>query len=144
MSGAFTPQQEMTRYLVDTTALIDFSKGRDPARTRLLEMIEAGDDLGVSAVNVAEFYTGIPADKRAVWDEFFRSLAYWEITRAAAVHAGLQRYDFLRRGQTLSTTDALVAAVAWEQHATLITNNIKDYPMTDIRLVSLIHEEPGH
>lgn len=53
----------MTRYLLDTTALIDFSKGREPARTRIPQMIAAGDELAVCAVNVAEFYAGVQPEQ---------------------------------------------------------------------------------
>jgi predicted nucleic acid-binding protein len=129
----------MTRFLLDTTALIDFSKRREPTRSRILSMIRAGDELGVCAINVAEFYTGvIPATERPALDQFIRSLAYWEITFGAAVRAGRYRYDFLRAGQTLSTSDVLVAAVARERYATLVTSNQKRYPMTDITLLSFV------
>lgn len=127
----------MTRYLLDTTALIDFSKGREPTCSRLLALIAAGDELGVCAINIAEFYSGIPIDKRDVWNEFINSLSYWDITREAAIHAGCDRYDFARKGQTLATTDALIAAVARDRQATLMTNNVKDYPMSDITVLSL-------
>lgn len=127
----------MRRYLLDTTALIDFSKDREPARSTLLSMIEQGDDVGVCAINIAEFYTGIPPEKRRVWNEFITSLSYWEISREAAIQAGQDRYHFARQGISISTTDALVAAVAREKAATLVTNNIKDYPMEGITLLPL-------
>ncbi len=127
----------MTRYLLDTTALIDFSKNREPARSRILEMISGGDELGVCAINVAEFYTGVPPDKRPVWDEFISSLRFWDINRDTARQAGIYRYDFGRKGVVLSTTDTLVAAVASEHHAVVVTNNLKDYPMDDVELMAL-------
>lgn len=127
----------MTRYLLDTTTLIDFSKDREPTRSRILSLIRAGDELGVCCINVAEFYTGIPPDKRAVWDEFMTSLTYWDMTREAAIRAGQDRFEFLRQGRTLSTPDALIAAMAQELRATLITENTKDYPTTDVTLLSL-------
>jgi tRNA(fMet)-specific endonuclease VapC len=127
----------MTRYLLDTTALIDFSKNREPARSRILRMISAGDDIGVCAINAAEFYTGVPPAQRPLWDEFFASLGFWEIGRDTARQAGVYRYDFARRGIILSTTDAMVAAVAKERGAVLVTNNLKDYPMSEIELLAL-------
>lgn len=127
----------MTRYLLDTTALIDFSKGRESACSRLLQMIHAGDELGVCAINVAEFYAGIPPEKRPTWDEFVDALRYWEISRAAARSAGHFRHDFARQGKVLSTTDALVAAVAQEQGAVIVTNNVKDYPMEGVQILAL-------
>lgn len=49
----------MIRYLVDTTTVIDFSKGVEPVSSRLLALIDAGDDVGVCAVVVAEFSSGL-------------------------------------------------------------------------------------
>jgi predicted nucleic acid-binding protein len=100
-------------------------------------MIDTGEELGICAINVAEFYSGVPVSERTIWDDFIGALAYWEITRDGATKAGHDRHGFLQRGQTLSTTDALVAAVAREQQATLVTDNTNDYPMTDIVLLSL-------
>lgn len=127
----------MTRYLLDTTALIDFSKNREPARSRVLAMIEAGDELGVCAINVAEFYSGIPPEQRFTWDEFIGSLRYWGITRDAARQAGRFRYEFAQKGIMLSTTDALIAAVAQERGAAVVTSNVKDYPMEEIHILAL-------
>lgn len=127
----------MTRYLLDTTALIDFSKGREPARTRIQAWIDGGDELGVCAVNVAEFYAGLPPQQRALWEQFLGALQLWAITRDAAIQAGIWRYDFARQGVALTTTDTLVAAVAEEQQAILVTNNLKDYPMSGLQLLPL-------
>jgi predicted nucleic acid-binding protein len=127
----------MTRYLLDTTALIDFSKGREPARSRIQAWIDGGDELGVCAVNVAEFYAGLPPQQRALWEQFLGALQLWEITRDAAIQAGIWRYDFARQGVALTTTDTLVAAVTQEQQAVLVTNNLKDYPMSGLQLLPL-------
>ncbi len=127
----------MTRYLLDTTALIDFSKGREPARSRLLGMMEEGDALGVCAINIAEFYAGMPLHERPSWDAFTNSLRYWPITFEAARQAGQFRYDYARQGKILSTTDTLVAATALYYQAIVITNNVKDYPMAQIQILTL-------
>lgn len=127
----------MSRYLLDTTALIDFSKGREPALSRIVQMIEQGDELGVCAVNIAEFYAGIPLEKYPIWEEFFASLYYWEITREEAQLAGYFRHHFASLGISLSTTDTLIAAVARERKAIIVTDNLKDYPMDGVRLLTL-------
>jgi predicted nucleic acid-binding protein len=126
----------MSRYLLDTTALIDFSKGREPARSRILGWIAGGDDVGVCAVNVAEFYSGLAPRDHAVWDAFFGALAYWDVTRTVSRQAGVWRYVFARQGTQLSTADTLVAAVAQEQAAIVVTNNVKDYPMAGVQVMS--------
>jgi tRNA(fMet)-specific endonuclease VapC len=127
----------VSRYLLETDALIDFSKGREPATSRILQLIEQGDELGVCAVNVAEFFAGLPPSDRPYWQRVFSTLAYWEVSIAAAWHAGEWRYDFARRGRALPVTDTLIAAVAVEQGATILTANVADYPMAGVSLLSL-------
>jgi tRNA(fMet)-specific endonuclease VapC len=125
-----------TVYLLDTTALIDFSKGFEPAKTKILEMINRGELLAVCPVTVAEFVTGLAPSERQQWREFLSALPYWDVSSEAAWQAGVWRYDFARRGIPLSTTDALVAAIALEHRATIITNNAKHYPMPEVQLMS--------
>jgi tRNA(fMet)-specific endonuclease VapC len=134
------PLDGMTRYLLDTDTLIDFSKGREPTRSRILHMIDAGDLLGVCAINVSEFYSGVPEENRLVWDELFGSLTYWDISRQAATAAGRDRFTAARKGHTLATADALVAAVARENKATILTSNVKDYANAGNNVLSLRDE----
>ena len=82
-------------------------------------MIDAGDELGVCAINVAEFYSGLPAERRDVWRNFLMALPYWEIAHETAENAGVQRYSLARAGRNVSTTDALVASVARQHNATI-------------------------
>lgn len=49
----------MARYLLDTSVLIDFSKGREPAQSRILQLIHGGDEIGVCSIIVAEFFSGV-------------------------------------------------------------------------------------
>lgn len=126
----------MNKYLLDTTAIIDFSKGREPATSRILEMINT-EDVGICAINAAEFFTGLPVEKRKEWEEFFSSLLYWNISQKAATQAGCFRYDFQKKGKQLTTTDTLIAAVAIQEDAIIVTNNVKDYPMKAVTLLHL-------
>jgi predicted nucleic acid-binding protein len=127
---------EASHYLLDTTALIDFSKGFEPARSNILSLLDVGKTLAVCSVTVAEFYTGLKAPQRQGWDRLFHALPYWDIGIEAAMQAGIWRSEFSQKGIRLSTTDALVAATAWEHAAVLVTNNIKHYPMTEIQVMS--------
>lgn len=46
------------RYLLDADTLIDYIQDRGNARPRITAMIEAGDEVALCAVTVAELYTG--------------------------------------------------------------------------------------
>lgn len=127
----------MTRYLLDTTVLIDFSKRREPVSSTVLRMLESGDSVGVCAINVAEFYSGARRGEDARMDRFLGALITWPITFEAAVRAGQDRFEYARAGRALSTTDVLVAAVSRAEDAILVTANVKDYPMSDLTLFPL-------
>lgn len=127
----------MTRYLLDTDTLIDLSKGREAVRRQVLTWMGGQDELGVCAINVTEFYSGLLPAERAPWAQWFALLEYWHATQSAARQAGIWRYDFARRGIRLPTTDTMVAAVARERGAIIVTDNLKDYPMGGVQLLSL-------
>ena len=129
----------MALHLLDTTALVDFSKGIEPVGQRLLSMIAAGESLGVCAINVTEFYAGVRPAAHRLWDAFMDELFYWEISREAAVQAGAYRYDYARQGVSIGIQDAIIAAVAVEIGATILTDNPKHFPMPEVSTRSLRH-----
>ena len=136
-TAAPNPRTFVSRYLLDTTVLIDFSKRREPALSLVRQLLARREELGVCPINVGEFFTGLTSADRLVWDEFLDLLYYWPISFAAARQAGIWRYDFARQGLALSMTDALVAAVALLENAILLTGNVKDFPMPEIRVVAI-------
>ena len=127
----------MSQYVLDTTALIDFSKGFEPSTSRIRALLDQGNDLGVCAINVAEFHAGFLPDTEPAIDRFLEALSFWPISREAATQAGVWRYTFARKGLILSTTDTLIAAVAHHERATLLTDNIAHYPMPELRVESI-------
>jgi predicted nucleic acid-binding protein len=86
---------------------------------------------------VAEFLAGVPVPQRRRWEQWIVDFEYWDISREAAVLAGVFRYDLARQGRTLQIPDALMAATAVVTGSTLVTNNVKDYPMPNLRLLRL-------
>jgi len=47
------------KYLIDTDTVIDFMQDRGETRSRIAAMIQAGDDIALCAVTVAELYSGV-------------------------------------------------------------------------------------
>ena len=127
----------MGLFLLDTTVLVDFSRHREPVYSRLQEMLEGNDEVGVSPINVTEFFSWFPPERTAAWVRWLDSLRYWPISRRAAEQAGAWRYEFARRGVTLSVPDTLITAVAHELGATLVTDNARHFPMPGLSLLSL-------
>ena len=91
--------------------------------------------MGVCGVVITEFFTGLQPEQRPRWETFVERLAFWNITPQIAMQAGLYRYTYARRGTTLATTDAIIAATAVSVGATLVTGNVKDFPMPELSLI---------
>lgn len=125
------------RYLLDTTVLIDLSKRFEPTTSGVRALIEARHEIALCAVTVAEFYSGLGITERTYWDIFISKLPYWDISRSAATRAGVDRADFRRRGRTFTTTDSLLAALARERNAILVTSNERDFPMDDLQVLNI-------
>ena len=126
----------MTDHLLDSTALIDYFRKRRGA-IDFLEKLEAqGHRLAVCAVGLTEVYSGFDAQERIENGLVIDRWLYYETTPAIAKEAGRYRYEFARTGTALSATDSLIAAVAIANGATLITNNLRHFPMREIRLLS--------
>lgn len=127
----------MSRLLLDTTVLIDLSKGSGRVLDTLQSLVDTGWTLGVCAVSVAEFLAGVPRPRRAQTEWWLANFEYWDISREAAVLAGTLRHDLARQGRAFHIPDALMAATAIIIDAVLLTNNVKDYQVQDLKLMRL-------
>jgi predicted nucleic acid-binding protein len=130
------------KYLLDSDTLIDYVQDRGNARPRITTMIEQDDEVAVCAVTIAEVYSGLSDKRRDTWESWIMALSYWHIGYDVAVQAGRYRKAASEAGRTLAVTDSLLAALAHDHGATLLSSNIKDYPMKDVRVLSL-REEPA-
>ena len=125
----------MAKYLLDTTVLINYLRGSKEVIQLVTDLAHQGHQLGVCAINVAELYSGLSEPEQAKAEPLIDSLDFYKLTREAAKQAGSYRFSFVRQGISLSVADALIAAVTVEQGATLITANVEDYPMSEVRLL---------
>jgi predicted nucleic acid-binding protein len=123
------------RYLLDATVLIDISKEHEPISSRVYRWLAELADVGVCGVVVTEFFAGLQPEQRLRWETFVERLAFWVVTPQIAMQAGIYRYVYARRGTTVATTDAIIAATAVSVGATLVTGNVKDFPMPELSLM---------
>ena len=127
----------MTRYLLDTNVLIDYSKGTTTVVAQVQAWVAAGDEVGISAVQIAEFFSGVPTVDFRAWTIILDAYERWPLGDVVARRAGKYRHDFARQGVQISTPDALTAALARDRAAILVTRNVRDFPMRDIQILSL-------
>ncbi len=127
----------MTHYVLDSTVLIEFSKGVEPTTARVLELVAAKAKLSISAVQLAEYYAGTPLGANPQIDEFLLRLAFVPLSRDIAITAGAFRLTAQSQGRRLATPDALIAALGHHLAAPVLTNNVNDFKVTGVAVEHL-------
>lgn len=122
------------RYLLDTTVLIDFLRGKDSVVALMQELVADGHELLSCCVTVAELYSGLRESERRDVDYLIDSLIYTPVDRESAKIAGEARHFWAAKGTTLSVADCLVASAAGAAGATLLTANAKHFPQDELRV----------
>lgn len=118
-------------FLLDTSRIIDALNGRGERKAHLSRLLDQGHTLACCTINVIEVYAGMRPKERAATDAFLENLEYYDISWKTAERAGRLRYDWARKGHTLSLADVTIAAVALENDLILLTDNPRHFPMLD-------------
>lgn len=114
----------MSRYLIDTSIIIDYLRGHRPTVRWLKELLSNNHQLYLSVLTQAELYAGLSSRKY----EFRQALASLTVSfkkipidEDTAVRAG-----YLKRDYGVTLFDAVIAATAINNRLTLITRD-KDF-----------------
>lgn len=124
----------MTSYLVDTSVIIDYLRGKDVA-VELLNDTEG--ELLSSYVCLAEIYEGVYRVKNseemaAVVTKFFSSLSgMYGLDANIAKKFGAIRAELKRQGSIIEDLDLLLVATCLVYDLTLITFNKKHFARID-------------
>jgi predicted nucleic acid-binding protein len=119
-------------------------RGDEAVTSLLLDLLSDRHLLATSCVNIAEVERGIRRKERKAAEALLGRLRFLETTREAATAAGRYQAEFAKRGLTIHTADALVAGTARAHGAILITDNVRDFPMRDIKVMTPpVGEPPG-
>ena len=119
--------------LLDTSVLIDVLRLRHRRRELLAGLARTGHTLATTALNVAEVYAGMRPSEETKTTAFLDALDCYELTANAGRMAGRLKSEWGRKGRTLSLADTIIAAIAIERHCILMTDNHKDFPMSDLQ-----------
>jgi len=127
----------MAVYLLDTSVIIDVLNNKRGRPALLLDLTRAGHTLACCPINITEVYAGLRPKEEAATGAFLNSLQYLTISPQAARLAGDFKRNYARKGITLNLGDVIIAAVAVEHEFTLLTDNVKDFPMEDLSVYPL-------
>lgn len=128
-------QQLLMTVLVDTNVLIDALNERAGRREFLVNLLTQGHELASCAIIVAEIYAGMRPHEARKTTAWLEGLEYVETAQSTARLGGELKFEWAKKGVTLSLTDTLIAAVALENNLAVATDNLKDFPMPELRLL---------
>ncbi len=119
-------------YLVDTDILIWVLRGNKKYE-ELLQSLKDKDSLSISTITIAEIYKNIYPSEIVKTENLLNELQTWDITPAIAKQAGLYWQEYIKNLKNLNITDCLVAGTASVNSLTLVSLNIKHFPMEDVQ-----------
>jgi predicted nucleic acid-binding protein len=123
----------MTQFLLDTSVIIDILNGKHNRAQLIRKLLAEGNTCCCCSINIAEVYAGMRPKEKLRTDAFLDNLYCYDITRTIAVRAGALRYHWSQRGTTLSTSDTIIAGTVLTHNLTLMTDNLKHYPMPELK-----------
>jgi predicted nucleic acid-binding protein len=129
----------MATYLLDTNIIIDVLNSKNSRESLLEFLVEQGHILACCSINVAEVYAAMKNKEEELTQTILKSLEYLEINREIAREGGLFKRDYARKGINLTLEDTIIAAVAIYYGCTLITDNVKHFPMKELTLYPISH-----
>jgi len=131
----------MNDYLLDTNVLILALR----RNLRVLDWLEATQHtryLYVSVISRTEVLAGMQPREEQMTRALLGSLINLPVYTSIGDRAGLLIYEQARRGHQVSFPDALIAATALEHDLTLVTTNVRHFPMLDKQVTPLADHLP--
>ena len=127
----------MASYLLDSNIIIDVLNGKRGRGEWLANLTRQRHVLACCPINVTEVYAGMRPHEERPTSELLQSLQFYAISFQVARLAGELQNAHSKKGISLATADVTIAAVAIYYGLTLVTDNVKHYPMKEIKLYKL-------
>ena len=115
--------------LVDTSVLIDHLRGDARAVGRLRAAVDAGDELWSVVLVRTEILAGARPPEAGPIGSLFSQVRWLDVTVDLADAAGQLAATYLRSHPGVDTVDYVLAAATEYLGATLLTQNVRHFPM---------------
>ena len=125
----------MKGYLLDSDVIIWCLRGRS-ATLAFLKNLPPALPRACSAISVLEVMVGAKPKEEDATRALLGGLVQHPVTGEIAEEAARILQSFTARGITLDAFDALIAATARLEDLTLLTYNVRRYPMKDIEVIA--------
>jgi len=121
----------LARILLDSDVIIEWLRGHEPFVTKIAQLLQEHAQLFWTPVSVAEIYSGVRKSEETRAGKLFILLDPVLISPDTGKKAGEYLKSFAK-SHGVEIADALVAACAFTEKASLWTLNRKHYPMRDL------------
>ncbi|HWX44587.1 MAG TPA: type II toxin-antitoxin system VapC family toxin [Solirubrobacteraceae bacterium] len=115
--------------LVDTSVLVDYLRGVQPARELLRSAFEREEVVAASVLTRIELSIGMRPAERGATDALVRALRWVAVDDAVAEQADMFARRYARSHSGIDAVDYCVAASALVNGLELWTLNVRHFPM---------------
>ncbi len=124
----------MPDYILDTNILIRAIRSDPEVLDMLQDWVGQKQGLFVSVVTHTEIMAGMHSHEETKTIDLLETFVSLPIDKAIADQAGRAIYQYRRQGIQLFFADALIAATALAHDLTLVTTNVKHFPMAELQV----------
>lgn len=122
-------------YLIDTDVIIWILRG-DKEYENFLQELKNKGSLSVSTITIAEIYKNVYPSEMVMTENLLNELLARDVNTSTAKQAGLYWQQYVKKLKNLGLADCLIAATANVNDLTLVTLNVRHFPMKDIRVLN--------
>ncbi len=115
--------------LADTSVLVDYLRGVEPARNLLRSALEDNEVVSASVLSRIELSIGMRSSERRATDALVAALRWLPVGSAIAARADALARRYARSHSGIDAVDYCIAASALEHGLTLWTLNLRHFPM---------------
>lgn len=120
--------------LPDTNVVINFLAGKEPDRS-FMESVLNKSSLFTSPIVIGEYMSKCSSGEETFFKDFIDLGKVISIDSEIGFIAGNYRQQFLQKRKEIFLLDCFLAATCRLHDLTLVTNDLKDYPMKDIKIL---------
>ena len=121
-------------FLFDTDVLIWVLRGKKEIIEKVSKLKDEAS-LAISVISIAEIYKNIFPSELTTVEDYLNQHIIFDVDQKTAKIAGLYWHQYAKQLKNLSLMDCLIAGCVNVNNLTLVSLNIKHFPMKDIKIL---------
>ena len=122
-------------FLLDTDVLVWVLRGKKEIIEKVSELKDEAP-LSISVISIAEIYKNIFPSELPTTEDYLNQHIIFDVDQKTAKIGGFYWQQYVKQLKNLNLVDCLIAATANVNNLTLVSLNIKHFPMKDIKTLN--------